>query len=87
MERRCISRGPGRGRSAVLTGRSYRLCVITHLVWDWNGTLFDDFAITVEATDAAMRAHGFGAVTAVTYRLRYRRPIRDFYADLAGAVD
>lgn len=58
--------------------------VITHLVWDWNGTLFDDFAITVEATDTVMRVHGFGAVTAEKYRLKYRRPIRDFYADLAG---
>ena len=58
--------------------------MIRHLIWDWNGTLFDDFAITVEATDAIMRARGFGGVTAGDYRLKYRRPIRAFYADLAG---
>lgn len=58
--------------------------MITHLVWDWNGTLFDDFTVIVGVTDAIMRAHGFGGVTAEDYRLRYRRPVRDFYADLAG---
>ena len=62
----------------------YRVWVLTHLVWDWNGTLFDDFAIIAEATDTVMRTNGFRAVTADDYRLKYRRPIRDFYADLAG---
>lgn len=60
------------------------MLVITHLVWDWNGTLFDDFAVIVEATDTVMRAHGFGGVTPGQYRSKYRRPIRGFYADLAG---
>jgi phosphoglycolate phosphatase-like HAD superfamily hydrolase len=58
--------------------------VISHIVWDWNGTLFDDFAVIVEATDTVLRARGFAGATVEDYRTKYRRPMRDFYSALIG---
>jgi phosphoglycolate phosphatase-like HAD superfamily hydrolase len=58
--------------------------VISHIVWDWNGTLFDDFAVIVEVTDRVLRERGFAGATVDDYRTRYCRPIREFYGRLAG---
>ncbi|GGK90972.1 HAD family hydrolase [Mangrovihabitans endophyticus] len=55
---------------------------IRHVVWDWNGTLLDDFAITVAAASAACEAAGGAGVDAATYRLRFTRPVRLFYERL-----
>lgn len=59
-----------------------------HLVWDWNGTLLNDFDLTVDATNAAFATCGDGPFPAEELRRRYRRPIADYYADVLGrAVD
>lgn len=57
---------------------------VRHLVWDWNGTLFDDFALVVEATDESLRQLGLPGVTEARYRELYCRPLTDFYARIAG---
>ncbi|MFC8850125.1 MULTISPECIES: HAD family hydrolase [unclassified Micromonospora] len=59
-----------------------------HLVWDWNGTLLNDLDLVVAATNAAFASVGGPAVTADEHRVRFRRPIADYYAGVLGrAVD
>lgn len=55
-----------------------------HLVWDWNGTLLDDFELTVAATNAAFAAGGGPQVTGEQHRRLFRRPIHGYYAELLG---
>ncbi|SCL62117.1 HAD family hydrolase [Micromonospora peucetia] len=59
-----------------------------HLVWDWNGTLLNDLNLVVTSTNAAFASVGGPAVTADEHRVRFRRPIADYYAEVLGrAVD
>jgi phosphoglycolate phosphatase-like HAD superfamily hydrolase len=50
-----------------------------HLVWDWNGTLLDDLALVVAATNAAFATCSEVRVTAEEHRREFRRPIADYY--------
>ncbi|MFI7021415.1 HAD family hydrolase [Micromonospora sp. NPDC049900] len=60
----------------------------THLVWDWNGTLLNDLDLVVACTNAAFSSAGGPSVTVAEHRVRFRRPIADYYADVLGrAVD
>ena len=59
-----------------------------HLVWDWNGTLLNDLDLVVEATNAAFASVGGPVVTADEHRVRFRRPVAEYYAEMLGrAVD
>lgn len=58
--------------------------MIHHVVWDWNGTLFDDFPIVVEAVNAGLGPFGLAPITADEYRTHYVRPVKLFYERLAG---
>lgn len=59
-----------------------------HLVWDWNGTLLNDLSLVVAATNAAFASVGGPSVTADEHRVRFRRPVAEYYADVLGqAVD
>ncbi|MCO1598845.1 HAD hydrolase-like protein [Micromonospora sp. RHAY321] len=59
-----------------------------HLVWDWNGTLLNDLSLVVAATNAAFASVGGPAVTSDEHRVRFRRPIAEYYAEVLGqAVD
>lgn len=51
-----------------------------HLVWDWNGTLLDDLALVVNATNAAFASVGGPVVTADEHRRDFCRPVIDYYA-------
>ncbi len=57
---------------------------MAHLIWDWNGTLFDDLPIVVEAVNAALISKGANPIDAATYRARFVRPLNLFYEDLFG---
>jgi len=56
----------------------------THLVWDWNGTLFHDVEAVVAATNATFAAHGLPPVTLERYRALATMPIPVFYERLIG---
>lgn len=59
-----------------------------HVVWDWNGTLFDDLDIVVESVSRSIARHGLPLLDADMYRDHYTRPVRSFYDSLFGrAVD
>lgn len=57
---------------------------MTHLVWDWNGTLFHDVDAVVAATSATFVAHGLPPVTRERYRALATMPIPTFYERLLG---
>lgn len=55
-----------------------------HLVWDWNGTLLNDFSAVVAATNEVMTGIAGQILSPDEHRERFRRPIIDFYSELAG---
>jgi phosphoglycolate phosphatase-like HAD superfamily hydrolase len=57
---------------------------IDHIVWDWNGTLFNDGDALVRATIDAFAAAGLSPVTRALYQAHFARPISAFYDKLAG---
>ncbi|MCK8676752.1 HAD family hydrolase [Streptomyces lichenis] len=58
----------------------------THLVWDWNGTLFDDMAAVMSATNAAFAEMGLPPLTLERYRELYCVPVTAFYERLLGRL-
>ena len=58
----------------------------THLVWDWNGTLFHDIDAVIEATNASFAELGLPAITAERYRELYCVPVPKFYERLIGRL-
>jgi phosphoglycolate phosphatase-like HAD superfamily hydrolase len=57
---------------------------VAHLVWDWNGTLLDDLALVVAATNASLSSVGGPPVTADEHRREFRRPISAYYEHVLG---
>jgi hypothetical protein len=51
-----------------------------HLVWDWNGTVLNDFDVSFRSTNSSFRDAGLPEITTATYRALLRSPIRGFYA-------
>src|SRR6266516_840195 len=57
---------------------------MTHIVWDWNGTLFDDIHAVVEATNEIFVPYGLGSIDVDGFRTTYTRPIWVMYERLLG---
>lgn len=57
---------------------------MSHLVWDWNGTLLNDLGLVVAATNIALGTVGGAAVSEDEHRRDFRRPIIDYYGSLLG---
>ncbi|MHB9861317.1 HAD family hydrolase [Streptomyces sp. YIM S03343] len=58
----------------------------THIVWDWNGTLFHDNDAIIGATNAAFAELGLAPLTLERYRALYCVPVPKFYERLIGRV-
>lgn len=58
---------------------------MTHIVWDWNGTLVNDHDIVVDSVNAVMRAFDCKPITADDYRTHYQRPVRLLYERFLGS--
>ncbi len=54
------------------------------VVWDWNGTLFDDLEVVIEAVNRGIEVLGIGPIDLDDYRTHYTRPVKVFYDRLAG---
>lgn len=57
---------------------------VRHVVWDWNGTLFDDLHIVIDAVNEGIAPLGVGPITLDAYRSHYTRPVKLFYDRLMG---
>lgn len=53
-----------------------------HVVWDWNGTLFDDLHVVVAGVNAVLAEAGLPPIDADGYRRHYTRPVHTFYERL-----
>jgi len=53
-----------------------------HVVWDWNGTLFDDLPVVVASVNAALESIGAGPIDEDGYRRHYRRPVHLAYESI-----
>ncbi|MEV4614057.1 HAD family hydrolase [Kitasatospora sp. NPDC049258] len=56
----------------------------THIVWDWNGTLFHDMDAVLGASNAAFETIGIAPLSLEQYREMYEIPIPRFYRRLLG---
>lgn len=68
----------------VLPGSAARVrSVLTHVVWDWNGTLFDDLDACVAVANQLLGEFELPALDGVAgYHAKFRFPIVEYYADL-----
>lgn len=55
-----------------------------HAIWDWNGTLLDDFEITARITIEALAELGAPKVTIEEVRHHYCRPLSRYFSVLLG---
>ena len=55
-----------------------------HVVWDWNGTLLDDFDLTAQIARGTLSSLGVPGITGERIRADFKRPFSDFYASLFG---
>jgi phosphoglycolate phosphatase-like HAD superfamily hydrolase len=55
-----------------------------HVVWDWNGTLFDDQHLVLEGLHAVLDEAGLPPIDLATYQRLYTRPVKVFYERLFG---
>jgi phosphoglycolate phosphatase-like HAD superfamily hydrolase len=55
-----------------------------HIVWDWNGTLFDDRDAIVDATNEVFLAYGLPPMELDHYRRVYTRPLWVSYERVLG---
>ncbi len=56
---------------------------ITHVIWDWNGTLFDDVGCSVGVANRLLEEFGLERLDGLAgYHATFRFPIVEYYADL-----
>ena len=55
-----------------------------HIVWDWNGTLFDDQPMVIAGLNVALASAGLPPTDQDTYQRLYTRPVQVFYERLFG---
>ncbi len=53
-----------------------------HIIWDWNGTLFDDAWLCVETMNSLLRQRGLSLLTAERYQQLFDFPVIDYYRQL-----
>jgi phosphoglycolate phosphatase-like HAD superfamily hydrolase len=57
---------------------------MAHIVWDWNGTLFNDLDAIVDATNEIFASYGLPVMDLDGFRSVYTRPIWACYERLLG---
>lgn len=53
-----------------------------HIIWDWNGTLFDDAWLCVEVMNGMLTARGLTGLTPTRYETVFDFPVIDYYGRL-----
>ena len=50
-----------------------------YVLWDWNGTLFNDVTAGLNAANAMLRRRGIPEISMERYRASFGFPVRNFY--------
>ena len=53
-----------------------------HIIWDWNGTLWDDTWLCTEINNRMLQRRGLPPITVETYRDKLCFPVSDYYCQL-----
>lgn len=53
-----------------------------HIIWDWNGTIFNDVELCVDLINELLEPRGLTTVTLAEYKNVFTIPVRDYYAEL-----
>ena len=53
-----------------------------HIIWDWNGTLWDDTWLCVEINNHMLQRRGLPEITSETYREKLCFPVDQYYCQL-----
>ncbi len=53
-----------------------------HIIWDWNGTLWDDTWLCVEINNHMLQRRGLPPIDAGVYRDKLCFPVTDYYCEL-----
>jgi phosphoglycolate phosphatase len=56
---------------------------IKHIIWDWNGTLFDDVELCLEIINGILSRRNLGLLSLKDYRSIFTFPVKDYY-EIAG---
>ena len=57
--------------------------IYKHIIWDWNGTLFNDVELCVKLINSVLTKRNLPALSVEQYRSIFTFPVKDYYA-LAG---
>ena len=52
-----------------------------HIVWDWNGTVIDDIALSVEIFNEMCATCDLGKLSIAEYQRKFKIPVIDFYLE------
>lgn len=55
---------------------------IRHLIWDWNGTLFDDTALCIDVMNGLLAERGLPPLDRERYRMLFDFPVIEYYRRL-----
>ena len=58
------------------------MSVLTHVLWDWNGTLLDDLDAAIDAMNGVLAANGLPLLDRARYRSVFGFPVQDYYGRL-----
>ncbi|MGB0774303.1 MAG: HAD family hydrolase [Akkermansiaceae bacterium] len=65
---------------------SQKLQGIENWIFDWSGTLVDDLAIVLDATNHVLRSYGKESIDRAEFRHRFRLPYAGFYEQILPGV-
>jgi len=60
---------------------------ITHIIWDWNGTLLDDTRACVHVVNKMLSDRGLSQLTVKQYRKLFGFPVADFYNEIGFVLE
>lgn len=58
-----------------------------HVIWDWNGTLFDDVELVVEVANLMLTRRSLGTIDHDRYREIFGFPVRGYYERIGFDLD
>ncbi len=53
-----------------------------HIIWDWNGTIFNDVNLGVDIINKLLEQRGLNLLTVEVYKEVFTIPVKDYYASL-----
>lgn len=53
-----------------------------HIIWDWNGTIFNDVKLGVDIINKLLSERGLKTITVEYYRNIFTIPVKDYYTKL-----